>query len=135
VVCGPAGATALAPCRQLLTTDGRFKYLGGELPLTPALASRATALALSAVRTLPEARGYLGFDLVLGARADGGDDVVIEINPRLTTSYVGLRAACQQNLAAAMLAIADGRSVALSYRDEVIRFTAAGACRATPRRE
>ena len=31
------------------------------------------------------------------------DDRVIEINPRLTVSYIGLRALCRTNLAAAIV--------------------------------
>jgi predicted ATP-grasp superfamily ATP-dependent carboligase len=47
-------------------------------------------------------------DVVLGDDADGSRDFAIEINPRLTTSYVGLRAAAQTNLASAMLKVAQG---------------------------
>ena len=78
-----------------MSDDGRFVYLGGSLPLPHALASRATRLAQQAVAALPDPLGYVGVDLVLGADADGADDYVIEINPRLTTSYIGLRAAAR----------------------------------------
>ncbi|HEV3025868.1 MAG TPA: ATP-grasp domain-containing protein, partial [Pirellulales bacterium] len=126
VLCGPAGMTALAPCRQALSDDGRFHYLGGALPLEPRLAERAAKLAVEALATLPQALGYLGVDLVLGPRDDGSADRVIEINPRLTTSYVGLRAACESNLAETMLAIAQGQARTLAYRRECITFTADG---------
>lgn len=123
-LCGPVECISLPPCRQHLATD--FRYLGGSLPLVPNLAVRATRLARRAVASLPMPLGYLGVDLVLGAAADGDDDVVIEINPRLTTSYVGLRAACRQNLAEAMLAIASGRAYNLSFNDSSIEFRADG---------
>jgi predicted ATP-grasp superfamily ATP-dependent carboligase len=126
VLCGPAGITALAPCRQLLSNDGRFHYLGGSLPLDAPHADRAARLAIEAAASLPQPLGYLGVDLVLGPRDDGSADRVIEINPRLTTSYVGLRAACENNLAEAMLAIAQGKMPSLSYRPEPICFTAEG---------
>ncbi|HEV3003063.1 MAG TPA: ATP-grasp domain-containing protein, partial [Pirellulales bacterium] len=70
--------------------------------------------------------GYLGVDLVLGGPDDGSDDVVIEINPRLTTSYIGLRAACRENLAAAMLALAVRQPYNLTFRDQRIEFSADG---------
>ena len=77
------------PCEQLLSSDGRLRYLGGRLPLPSALAKRALRTASAAVRKLPGMfLGYLGVDIVLG---DDGRDWVIEINPRLTTSYIGLR--------------------------------------------
>jgi tyramine---L-glutamate ligase len=102
VLCGAAGNHALPSCEQRLSRDGRFTYLGGRLPLATELDERARRLALAAVATLPQPLGYLGIDLVLGKPNDGSDDRVIEINPRLTTSYVGLRVLSRTNLAAAM---------------------------------
>ncbi|HVC96420.1 MAG TPA: ATP-grasp domain-containing protein [Pirellulales bacterium] len=125
-LCGPQGLTTLAPCLQLLSDDGCFRYLGGVLIMEPALAERATKLAAEAVASLPQPRGYLGVDLVLGPETNGDTDFVIEINPRLTTSYVGLRAACESNLADAMLAIARGQAPAIHFRNEPLRFTADG---------
>lgn len=127
LLCGPAGTCPLPPCRQALSTDGRFTYLGGSLPLDDA-ADQAPAkqLALRAIKTLGEVTGYLGVDLVLGRDAAPGGDVVIEINPRLTTSYVGLRAASRVNLAQAMIDAACGRAPILSFDDRSIRFNAAG---------
>ena len=118
---------ALLPAGQDLAQDGRFRYLGGSLPLPPALAARAVSLARRALVTIPGLRGYIGVDLVLGNAADGSDDWVIEINPRLTTSYVGLRALAQTNLAEAMLQAARGFPVAtISWRKALVRFDAAG---------
>ena len=129
VLCGPNECAALPACSQRLTDDGAFRYLGGETPLAEPLAARARWLALAAVAALPTTIGYVGVDLVLGDDPDGADDVVIEINPRLTTSYVGLRAAARGNLAQAMLDIAAGRACDLSFRAERIEFDADGAVR------
>jgi predicted ATP-grasp superfamily ATP-dependent carboligase len=49
--------------------------------------------------------------LVLGDADDGSRDYAIEINPRLTTSYIGLRALAEFNIAEAMLKIAQGEEV------------------------
>ena len=127
VLCGPAGNHALPACQQLLSTDGAFAYLGGRLPLPPPLDGRARKLAQAAIEALPQPRGYLGVDLILGEADDGSGDYVIEINPRLTTSYVGLRALARTNLAAAMLAVAAGQSPNLCFGDEQVEFTADGA--------
>ena len=151
-LCGPAGALPLVPCRQMLSNDGRFEYQGGELPLAEAqvrrdsratagrgagcqpaphrsLAARATNLASRAVASLPDAHGYLGVDLVLGEDLSGREDVVVEINPRLTTSYVGLRAALRPgtNLADAMLLAASGGSPQLSFGPDRVQFTSNGS--------
>lgn len=57
------------------------------------------ALAAGVARALPGLWGYAGIDLIL--TADG--PVILEVNPRLTTSYVGLRAATGENPAAMVL--------------------------------
>ena len=67
-------------------------------------------------------------DLIVGDAPDGSGDVAIEINPRLTTSYVGLRALAESNLAAAILAAARGEPIPPPrWRPGRIRFTASGA--------
>jgi predicted ATP-grasp superfamily ATP-dependent carboligase len=125
-LCGPGRRVMLPPCWQRLSEDGRFTYQGGALIREASLAARATAISTQALDAMPPARGFVGVDLVLGPDPDGRDDVVIEINPRLTTSYVGLRAAVPQNLAAAMIDVADGREVALTPRDGALEFSATG---------
>jgi predicted ATP-grasp superfamily ATP-dependent carboligase len=120
---GPREEVALAPAAQRLSADGRFRYQGGRAPLAPPLAGRAVRLGLRAVRAVPGLRGYVGVDLVLGEPEDGGGDRVIEINPRLTTSYVGLRALAASNLAEAMLRVVDGEPVpAIAWRAGSVTF-------------
>ncbi len=121
-LCGPGRILPLVPCLQRLSQDGRFAYLGGSLPIDPALATRATILAVRAVETFAQPFGYMGVDLVLGKDVSGSDDVVVEVNPRLTTSYIGYRALADQNLAAAMLAIACGDDFELAWQDGHVRF-------------
>jgi predicted ATP-grasp superfamily ATP-dependent carboligase len=122
-LCGPGAIVELPPCRQHLAED--FCYLGGSLPLEPHLAGRAGQLARRAIEALPRPLGYVGVDLVLSA-ADAAGDAVIEINPRLTTSYLGLRAACRENLAEAMLAVAVGKRVNLSFHNNTIAWEVNG---------
>ena len=68
-------------------------------------------------------------DLVLGDADDGSLDVVIEINPRLTTSYIGLRALLPQNLPALMVSMAEGSRVEVELTERLVEFDADGACR------
>ena len=129
VLCGPDLVVPLPACEQRLADDGRFTYLGGRTPLPRRHDDRARRLALAAATALPAPLGYLGVDLVLGDDPHGADDYVIEINPRLTTSYVGLRVACRGNLAAAMLAVAEGRQPSLSWHERPVEFSANGQVR------
>jgi predicted ATP-grasp superfamily ATP-dependent carboligase len=126
-ICGPDGFQVLPPCTQQLSNDGTFRYSGGSSPIAPTLAARATALARRSLDALPGLVGYVGIDLVLGDDHDGSDDVVIEINPRLTTSYVGLRELAETNLVLAMLDAAMGRPAnALSFRPGRVEFDCGG---------
>jgi predicted ATP-grasp superfamily ATP-dependent carboligase len=63
----------------------------------PALARLGAAVA----RALPGLRGFVGVDVVCN---DDGRPVVIEVNPRLTTAYVGLSARLGFNVAQRLLA-------------------------------
>jgi hypothetical protein len=101
---------AIGPCRQRIVRRGRaLVYAGGEAPLPHPRAAEALDLARRAVTTLDLAsggavRGWTGVDLVIGR--DGAR--VIEINPRLTTSYIGLRRVVRPSLAGLLLAAARG---------------------------
>ena len=65
---------------------GRFVYLGGTVPADdPELAEEARQAILS----VPGLRGWVGVDFV--HKMETGHSVILEINPRATTSYVGLR--------------------------------------------
>lgn len=122
---GPGRRLAMPAAAQHLSTDGRFRYLGGSLPLDPQRNARATRLAARAVDAVEGLGGYVGVDVVLGTAADG--DAVIEINPRLTTSYVGLRALARFNLAEALLAVMAGdEPPSWEWRTDLVRFTADG---------
>jgi tyramine---L-glutamate ligase len=59
------------------------------------MAAKAFDAARKAASQIHELKGYVGVDIVLSI-----DDVwVIEINPRVTTSYVALRQVSRTNLA------------------------------------
>lgn len=96
---------SLPAVEQRLSCDGRFRYLGGRLPLPDNLDRRARRLAERASECVEGLHGWFGVDLVLGDAKDGSGDVAIEINPRLTTSYLGLRQLARFNLAEALLEV------------------------------
>lgn len=122
---GPRQCIPLVPATQRLTEDGRLHYLGGSLPLAADLSDRAIALSRRAVQSVVGLRGYVGVDIILGKKPS--EDRVIEINPRLTTSYVGLRALAEDNLAEVMFRLANGETVsAIRWRPGKVRFDAGG---------
>lgn len=109
--------------RQAIEATDGFAYAGGEVPFDHPQRQAAFAEAERACAAVPGLRGYVGVDVVLGT--DG--PVVIEINPRWTTSCVGTRRAVTLNLAHAVIdACAGGR---LPHAVEVgrrVRFTIRG---------
>jgi predicted ATP-grasp superfamily ATP-dependent carboligase len=129
--------------RQDLRGRVRLAYAGGEVPWSGAgtgkpdarrpkasSAGEAVAAARAAVAALARAtgdlRGFIGVDLVLG---DEGP-VVIEINPRLTSSYLGLRRRFGPALARLMIAAARGKPLPASLPARGRwRFHAGGAVR------
>jgi predicted ATP-grasp superfamily ATP-dependent carboligase len=82
-----------------------LSYHGGSTPLTRARSSDAALTAVRACEAIPGLRGYIGVDLVL-TRSEA---VVIEINPRLTTAYLGVRSVVDENVAALAIAACEGR--------------------------
>jgi predicted ATP-grasp superfamily ATP-dependent carboligase len=112
---GPKQTLPLAPCWQHL--DERFQYLGGSTPIPSDMAARAVSIARRSIDAVPGLHGYVGVDVVLGE-----EDMAIEINPRLTTSFIGLRQLAQDNLAEALLRIVRGQDVTLRWRDALISF-------------
>ena len=92
------GCLPLSLNLQMIEAGAPFQYLGSRVPFQHPLSDKAIALASSAVGLIPGLKGYVGVDLVLAE-----DHVeLIEINPRVTTSYIGLRQVATMNLAQAI---------------------------------
>ncbi len=99
-------------------------YAGGRGPLPDRAQQRVTSLASYALAAMPPfARGFVGLDLILADTP--ADDKVIEINARLTTSYVGLRKMVEGNLAERLLGQGDG-PVRCCVGEEAVRWSADG---------
>ena len=79
--------------------EGFSSYKGGLVPFDHPLRAEAFEVAEKIVKSFRDLRGYVGVDLVLTEE----DAVAIEVNPRLTTSYVGLRRVANFNPAQAIV--------------------------------
>ncbi len=89
-------------------------YLGGVVPLLHSAQGEAFELAKKAVELFRGLRGYVGVDMVLSPSGP----VILEINPRLTVSYVGLKRVSKMNLAAAMVKASRGEEIPSSFELE-----------------
>ncbi len=116
--------TAILPAVAQEIAIENCAYYGGFGPLSADDQRRASHLADQAMRAMPlSAKGFIGFDLILGETP--ADDVVIEVNSRLTTSYVGLRHMVKNNLAACILGL-DQSPIHCIAKPDTVRWTATG---------
>lgn len=122
LIAGGGRLLALGLCRQRLGPGRHLTYRGGEAPWRHPGAAGAVALACRAVEAIDRsgtgARGYIGIDLVVGRSGA----TVIEVNPRPTASYLGLRRVIRVNPARLILDAAAGRALPA-------RVTMTGSCR------
>jgi predicted ATP-grasp superfamily ATP-dependent carboligase len=112
----------LAVNAQQVTAAAGFSYRGGATPFDHPLAEAAADAASRTCAGIPGLRGYVGVDLVLTRSGP----VVIEVNPRLTMSYLGLRAVLDENVAALALAACAGTLPTPPVLRRRARFTATG---------
>lgn len=85
---------------QQICWESGFQYQGGLIPseLNVDITKSIQKLVQRVCDVLPGLEGYVGFDILL---PDDNPTVplIVEINPRLTTSYTGYRQLTQDNLA------------------------------------
>jgi len=105
-------------------------YIGGRLAHEDYHA-RMLSLAVRSIEALnkatqAKARGWVGVDMILGSCDDGHDDRVLEINPRFTTSFVGLSRAQHGGLIHPLLYHMHGGEIHLTpWNTEVCEFSVA----------
>ena len=114
---GPQGVVPFAALVQQFSSGPLPGYAGGEPLRSAGEQRRAEGLAVRAVEALlrrdrgTARAGWVGVDMILGDRPDGLDDRVLEVNPRITTSFVGLAAAAPASLVRAIVNAAAGREI------------------------
>jgi predicted ATP-grasp superfamily ATP-dependent carboligase len=81
------------------TPEACSNYNGGSVPFDHPMQAEAFEVAKKLVKSVGGLNGYVGVDFVL----TDNEAVVEEVNPRLTTSYVGLRQVVNFNPAQAIV--------------------------------
>lgn len=101
MICRGGRAWLLSANRQdVRLAEQDLVYYGGELNGMAAYWEVFEALAGEIASALPDLAGYVGVDVIVN---DADDVTVLEINPRLTTSYAAMRAATGLNPARLVL--------------------------------
>ena len=88
--------------RQFVTLASPNKqsgYYGGVVPFDHRLEKKALNAAERVVEAINGLKGYVGVDMILTEE----EPVIMEVNPRLTTSYIGLKKAVNFNPAEAII--------------------------------
>jgi len=102
------GEARMLSCNQQLVAlaHGQFRCHGWIVGGMERYRARYEPIAQGIAAAIPGLAGYVGVDLVDGA--DG--PLVLEVNPRLTTSYAGLAASLKANPAAWVLSVCQGET-------------------------
>ncbi len=101
LLCAEGQAQLLSVNRQqVVARNGQFGFHGVTVNARADQGGRYADLAGRVAAAIPELWGYVGVDLI---EAAGGHPVVVEVNPRPTVSYAGLRAALDCNPAERLL--------------------------------
>ena len=89
--------------------------------IDPAIGQEVRRVAERTLSELSGWSGYVGFDFLIPDE-NPAVPLIVELNPRLTTSYLGYRRLCRDNLMERLLF--PGRfSSPLSWRSEPLAFT------------
>ena len=114
---------------QRLSQDGKFQYLGGTIPavLATPVAAAVRHVFQRTLDSITGLNGYVGCDVIIPHK-NSKRPVIVELNPRLTTSYIGYRRLCEDNLMKRLL-FPDRSSEALRWRSGRVSFDPNGVCR------
>ena len=97
IIDGEGAIHILPTADQNIDPSREFVYQGGRIP--SAHWDRPLNLLLrQMLSTIPGLLGYVGVDLLV-PDSSPQTPLIVEINPRLTTSYVGYQKLCRDNLA------------------------------------
>ena len=96
--------------------DGRVRYLGGETPVHPDREEEIVEVAVRAMNILG-CQGYAGIDIIAGDRI-----YVVDVNPRPTTSLVGIAAVMEEEIADILVKASHGEAPAEVHLSGSVRF-------------
>jgi len=112
----------LAVNRQEIEIDaeGKFHYLGGETPVHPAREREIIDIATKTA-TILGCQGYCGIDVVVADKI-----YVVDVNPRITTSLVGIAACMREEIAEILITASKGEVPAGVHMTGSVRFDTNG---------
>lgn len=133
VLCGASERVVLPAMYQNIPLDHSLasegvQYLGGRGPWNEILQTTLEAFANRVISALPGLpRGWIGIDFIQTEAEESNQSLIaIEVNPRLTTSYIGLRKIIAENLADLLFQTAVDQKIGYSLSGNSVRFDSFG---------
>ncbi len=122
----------LPPCRQHIVVDGdSVNYLGGEIAFDWYASEQWSEWIEGWIAEFPgKPRGWIGFDFVMTSCTER--PLAIEINPRLTTSFIGYQQLIQNQLTQGIIDVCRGVSWTPHFEKIQLQFEADGTIRDNP---
>ena len=113
---------SLAVNRQFIEIgdDGAFRYCGGETPVHPGREQEILDVATKTIAVLG-CQGYCGVDVVVADKVN-----VVDVNPRITTSLVGIAACMEEEIARILVDASFGKPIAPVHLTGSVRFDTHG---------
>ncbi len=100
--------------------DGAIYYLGGETPVHPAREAEIIEVAKKTIIILG-GQGYCGVDVVVADKI-----YVVDVNPRITTSLVGITACMNEEIAEILIDASKGGGPEQVHLTRSVRFDTHG---------
>lgn len=104
---------------NLQKTNENFSYIGGEIGVNHPLKKQIVTQLNNTLTSFSGLKGYLGVDLILKEE----NFFFLEVNPRLTSSYIGLTAALKEyNLAQLIVDASLDRTLPQNLKVDNLKF-------------
>jgi predicted ATP-grasp superfamily ATP-dependent carboligase len=112
----------LAINRQNIKIDGGgvFHYLGGETPIDHPRSAEIIQIAQKTVSVLG-CQGYCGVDVIVSDKV-----YVVDVNPRITTSLIGITACMREEIAELLVSASKGNAADQVHLTGKVRFNKKG---------
>jgi predicted ATP-grasp superfamily ATP-dependent carboligase len=109
--------------QEMEIREGNFYYHGGVTPLHPPREKEMVDIAIRAVQILG-CQGYVGVDMVVSDKI-----YVVDVNPRITTSIIGIAAILEEEIADLLIRASQGDVPASVHHTGRVRFSREGEVR------
>lgn len=133
VLCGDNARLIFPPMTQSILSSKAgigelVQYQGGKGPWWPVPPEAIDQFAKKVIASIPgKPCGWIGVDFIVSKNQRGDRELIaIEINPRLTTSYLGVRAIVDENIPRIMEMVADGVPATYTLKKSTVQFSTFG---------